>query len=199
LSVGIHIATIFALKPGEALTSEFIACSVNTNPVVIRRLLGSLREAGIVESRIGAGGGWSLLRDPEELTLLDILRAVEPQNEMFALHRSEPNPECPCGLHIQSVLTEVYDKVEQGMTAQLASINIACIAAKIVKRVSEADLLIGQVTAERRSQTTTPAIQGTSIKATKAPSTTIPRIPRDQKTYQTREMGKNTATKNPKS
>jgi len=135
LSVGIHMMTIFALKPGEPLTSEFIACSVNTNPVVIRRLLGSLRAAGIVESRTGVGGGWSLLVDPERITLLDILRAVEPQDEFFALHRSEPNPECPCGLHIQSVLTEVYDKVQEGMTRQLAGITIACIAGKIRSRV----------------------------------------------------------------
>src|SRR4051812_7572515 len=90
LSVGIHTLTVFALKPGEPLTSEFLACSVNTNPVVIRRLLGSLREAGIVESRTGVGGGWSLRVDPGRITLLDILRAVEPQNEIFALHRSEP-------------------------------------------------------------------------------------------------------------
>ena len=68
LSVGIHILTIFALKPGEPLTSEFIACSVNTNPVVIRRLLGSLRAAGIVESRAGVGGGWSLLVDPKPVS-----------------------------------------------------------------------------------------------------------------------------------
>ena len=135
LSVGIHILTIFALKPGEPLTSEFIACSVNTNPVVIRRLLGSLRAAGIVESKTGVGGGWSLLVDPERITLLDILRAVEPQDEIFALHRSEPNPECPCGLHIQSVLTEVYDKVQDGMTRQLAGITIACITGKIKDRM----------------------------------------------------------------
>ena len=67
LSVGIHMLTIFALKPGESLTSEFIADSVNTNPVVIRRLLGSLRDAGIVESRTGVGGGWSLLVNPERV------------------------------------------------------------------------------------------------------------------------------------
>jgi Rrf2 family protein len=131
LSVGIHVLTVFALKPDEPLTSEFIACSVNTNPVVIRRLLGSLRDAGIVESRTGVGGGWSLLVDPERITLLDILRAVEPQDEIFALHRSEPNPECPCGLHIQGVLTEVYDKIQDGMARQLASITVACIAGKI--------------------------------------------------------------------
>jgi Rrf2 family protein len=135
LSVGIHIMTIFALKPDEPLTSEFIACSVNTNPVVIRRLLGLLREAGIVESRTGVGGGWSLLVAPERITLLDILRAVEPRNEIFALHRSEPNPECPCGLHIQAVLTEAYARIEEGMTRQLADITIACIAGKIRSRM----------------------------------------------------------------
>src|SRR3954454_16732082 len=135
LSVGIHMMTIFALKPGEPLTSEFIAGSVNSNPVVIRRLLGSLRAAGIVESKTGVGGGWSLLVDPERVTLLDILRAVEPRNEVFALHRSEPNPECPCGQHIQSVLTEVYDKVRDGMTRQLAGVTIACIAGKIRDRM----------------------------------------------------------------
>jgi Rrf2 family protein len=139
LSVGIHILTIFALKSGEALTSEFIACSVNTNAVVIRRLLGLLRAAGIVDSKSGVGGGWSLLVDPEQITLLDILRAVEPQSELFALHRSEPNPECPCGLHIQSVLTDVYDKVQDGMTRQLAGITVACITSKIRARMDAAE------------------------------------------------------------
>jgi Rrf2 family protein len=136
LSVGVHIMTIFALRRGELLTSEYIACSVNTNAVVIRRLLGSLRDAGIVESKTGVGGGWLLVANPERITLLDILRAVEPQNEIFALHRSEPNPECPCGLHIQGVLTEVYDKVQDGMTRQLASFTLAGIAEKILERIS---------------------------------------------------------------
>ncbi len=130
--------TIFALKTDEPLTSEFIACSVNTNPVVIRRLLGSLRAAGIVDSKAGVGGGWSLLVDPNRITLLDILRAVEPQNEIFAMHRSEPNPECPCGLYIQSVLSEVYQKVDDGMTRQLASVTIADITAKILERMAGA-------------------------------------------------------------
>ena len=135
LSVGIHILTILAQKRGEPLTSEFIGCSVNTNPVVIRRLLGTLRAAGVVESRTGVGGGWSLLVAPERITLLDILRVVEPQNEIFALHHSEPNPECPCGLHIQGVLTEAYTKIQEGMTRQLAGITIACIAGKIKCRM----------------------------------------------------------------
>lgn len=137
LSVGIHILTIFALKPEESLTSEFIAGSVNTNPVVIRRLLGTLRSAGIVGSKTGAGGGWTLLGDPERITLLDILRAVEPQNEIFALHHSEPNPECPCGQYIQGVLSEVYARVQGGMARQLEAVSIACIARKIRERIAE--------------------------------------------------------------
>lgn len=136
LSVGIHILTVFALKPGESLTSEFIAGSVNTHPVVIRRLLGALRSAGIVGSKTGAGGGWSLRIDPERITLLNILRAVEPQNEIFALHHSEPNPECPCGQHIQGVLSEVYAKVQGGMARQLEAVSVACIAGKIRERIA---------------------------------------------------------------
>jgi DNA-binding IscR family transcriptional regulator len=60
LSVGVHILTLLAIKAGEPMTSAVIACSVNTNPVVIRRLLGLFREAGFVESKNGwgAAGCW---------------------------------------------------------------------------------------------------------------------------------------------
>ncbi|HEX3447028.1 MAG TPA: Rrf2 family transcriptional regulator, partial [Isosphaeraceae bacterium] len=64
LSVGVHILTLLALKPDEPVTSACIAGSVNTNPVVIRRLLGLFREAGFVESKNGVGGGWVLVTDP---------------------------------------------------------------------------------------------------------------------------------------
>src|SRR5580704_4577357 len=94
LTVGVHILTLLASTPGQAQTSEYIAGSVNTNPVVIRRLLGLLREAGIVESQGGLGGGWRLKVPAERITLLDVLRAVEPKGEMIALHRSDPNPLC---------------------------------------------------------------------------------------------------------
>jgi Rrf2 family protein len=134
MSVGIHLLTVLALKPHEALTSDFLAQSVNTNPVVIRRLLGSLREAGLVGSRPGAGGGWVLRVDPSKISLLDILKAVEPNSALFALHHSEPNPKCVCGHHIRDVLTEVYDKVQDRMAQQLDDVSIACIARKIRER-----------------------------------------------------------------
>jgi Rrf2 family protein len=135
LSVGVHILTLLALKPDEPVTSACIAGSVNTNPVVIRRLLGLFREAGFVESKNGVGGGWVLVTDPKQITLIDVLRAVEPQNELFALHRCEPNQECPVGYCIQGVLTDVYDEVQEGMARHLARSTIASLVKTLEERM----------------------------------------------------------------
>ena len=131
LSVGIHILTVLAWDRAKAWTSEQISQSVNTNPVVIRRLLGLLREAGVVDSKAGVGGGWVLLAEPEAITFLDVLRAVEPQSEAFALPRSEPNPLCRVGCDIQAVLCEIYAEVEAGMAQRLDRSTIAEVIAKL--------------------------------------------------------------------
>lgn len=133
LSVGIHILTVLALYPNMALTSEQIAGSVNTNPVVIRRLLGLLRAAGFVESKTGVGGGWVLVADPKRITLLDVFRTIEPRNQAFALHRSEPNHQCPVGCNIQDVLCGIYAEIQKGMAEQLERTTIA----GVVKAVKE--------------------------------------------------------------
>jgi DNA-binding IscR family transcriptional regulator len=73
-TVALHVLTLLASTPGEALTSEYIAGSVNTNPVVARRLLGTLRKVGIVSSQPGNGGGWELAKNPAKLTLRDVRR-----------------------------------------------------------------------------------------------------------------------------
>lgn len=109
---------------GEVATSEQIANSVNTNPVVIRRLLGELREAGLVESRRGAGAGWRLTRALESINLAEVYQAVE-DGPLFAMHPATPNQKCPVGHGIRSVLTPVYDGVEQALRAQLARTSVA--------------------------------------------------------------------------
>lgn len=131
LTVAVHILTLLAMMPGQAQTSEFIAGSVNTNPVLIRRLLGLLREAGIVESQGGHGGGWRLVRPAERITLLEVLQTVEPRGGSIAMHRSEPNPLCPVGRNIQGVLTRVYDEAERRMNAHLAETTIAGILGSV--------------------------------------------------------------------
>ncbi|GHH75232.1 Rrf2 family transcriptional regulator [Streptomyces sulfonofaciens] len=113
-----------ARRGGEVATSEQIANSVNTNPVVIRRLLGELRGAGLVESRRGAGAGWRLLRPAESISLAEVYRAVEGDPQ-FALHPATPNQKCPVGQGIRSALTPVYDAAEQALSAELARTSVA--------------------------------------------------------------------------
>jgi Rrf2 family protein len=137
LTVGVHILAVLALSPDRPQTSESIAGSVNTNPVVIRRLLGLLREAGIVESQGGHGGGWRLVGPAERTTLLDVLRAVEPNGETIALHRGEPNPLCTVGRNIQAVLSRLYAEVERRMDEQLAKTTIAGVLGSVHKQELE--------------------------------------------------------------
>lgn len=122
-TVALHILTLLASTHGEALTSEYIAGSVNTNPVVVRRLLGALRKVGIVSSRPGNGGGWELAKNPDKLTLRDVRRAVK-EGSPFSMHNQPPNPKCPVGKNIQGVLGQVYDRAERIMEEELAQTTI---------------------------------------------------------------------------
>lgn len=117
LSVAIHILSLIAANPRES--SEMIAGSVNTNPVVIRRMISQLKKAGILTSRPRVAGA-SLKRDPEDISLLDIYRAVQPHEELFAIH-DKPNPNCPVGRQIQTTLDQTFHSVQQAMENELAS------------------------------------------------------------------------------
>lgn len=131
-TVAVHTLALLALDP-RPLSSTFIAGSVNTNPVVIRRLLGPLQAAGLVRTHLGAEGGTELARDAADITLLDVFRAVE-QGTVFALHSNTPNPHCICGRHIQPVLQTVYADMETALEAVLKATTIADIAANIAAR-----------------------------------------------------------------
>src|SRR5690349_4381147 len=115
LTIAVHALTWLALaqRRGQSqLTSDEVAASVNTNPVILRRSLGDLRRAGLVSVRHGAGGGWSLARAPTDITLLDVYAAVE-QEPLFGLHHTEPNLECPVGRGIRPALGHVYHNLER--------------------------------------------------------------------------------------
>lgn len=127
-AVAIHVLALARVAKGEfagsPVTSEQMAESVNTNPVVIRRILGTLREAGLVVSQPGPGGGWRLSRTPGEITLRDVYRAVESE-PLFALPRREPNTECAVGRMLPGVLETCFRDAEAALEAQLSEITVA--------------------------------------------------------------------------
>ena len=121
--VALHILTLLASSREEPLASEYIAGSVNTNPVVVRRLLGRLRQKGFVSSQPGNGGGWRLVRDPAAITMLDVRRAVN-EGSPFSMHTNPPNPACSVGRNTQGALTSVYGQAERALEAELAQTTI---------------------------------------------------------------------------
>ena len=127
VTIAVHALAWMALaqRQGRAvLTSDQVAASVNTNPVIIRRCLGDLRQAGLVSVRHGAGAGWSLARAPAEITLLEVYDAVG-QESPFGLHHTEPNLDCPVGNGIRPALGHVYGQIEQALRRELAVVSVA--------------------------------------------------------------------------
>ncbi|WP_141604089.1 Rrf2 family transcriptional regulator [Terrilactibacillus laevilacticus] len=123
LAVAIHILTLIASRKGQVeMTSEFIAGSVNTNPVVIRRIIGMLRKADILKTQAGVAGA-VLARNPDQITLLDVYRAVEPRDELFSIHE-DPNPNCPVGKRIQGSLDHIFHHAQSMMESELSKTTI---------------------------------------------------------------------------
>lgn len=132
-TMAIHVLALLALED-RSLTSKYIAGSVNTNPVVVRRVLGLLHEAGLVITQLGAEGGAALARRPETIDLLTIYRATEPAG-LFGLHPNDPNPLCPCGRTIQPILHTVFDRAQSAMEQVLAETTLADITQEIIQQI----------------------------------------------------------------
>ena len=129
-AVAVHVLTLMAWADEEPLKSEQLAESVQTNPVVIRRMLCELAESQLVVSQTGAMGGSKLAREPQQITLLDIYQAVESPG-VFSLHRHPPSRHCPVGVNIGSVLNEVLDEVDTAVERVLSNITIKDVVARL--------------------------------------------------------------------
>ena len=117
-AVSVHILAYLAYHQGAAVPSAEIAASVDTNPVVIRRLLSALMKARLVGAQKGATGGFSLAAAPEKISLRDIYRAVDPQPSHGLAHFA-PNTKCPVGEKIQSFVcgNSVLTVCSSGLTS----------------------------------------------------------------------------------
>lgn len=124
-TIAIHIFCCIDQFKDEKITSEFLADSVKVNPVIIRKILGQLKKAELVKVHRGSGGT-DITRPLEEITFLDVYKAVEcvESNGLFHFHEN-PNPSCPVGRNIHSILDDKLLRVQQAMENELGLITLA--------------------------------------------------------------------------
>jgi len=134
--VAVQVLTILAYKQGGQVSSTLLAASVNTNPVVIRRLLRGLQAAGLIETRKGPNAGSRLSLPPRRIDLAQVYRAVETA-EPFSLPLKRPNQKCPVGQCIQTALVQVFTATEAALERELAKTNLAHILTLVEKTCKE--------------------------------------------------------------
>ena len=129
-AVAVHVLSLMAWSDEEPLKSEQVAESVNTNAVVIRRIVADLAQAGLVSSQTGSLGGSRLATDPAKTTLLDVYQALE-YGGVFSLHRQPPSRDCPVGVNIETVLGEVLQEVDSAVEQVLKNITIKDVVQRL--------------------------------------------------------------------
>ncbi len=132
-ALALHILIALALHRGEPVPSATLAASVNTNPAFLRQLIGALRQAGLVETRLGKGGGALLARPAAAISLYDIYRATCP-GPIFPCHRSTPDARCLVGRNILPVLDDVADRVSGAIRGELSRTSLAEVVSEVRER-----------------------------------------------------------------
>ena len=125
-SMAVHVLSMLARAKDENYKSDYLAKSVNTNAVVVRRLLGQLNHAKLVISQTGANGGTRLARCPQEIDLWEIYQAVNC-GEVFALHAKGPNKDCPTGKNIEAVLCCLQKDIDKGIQEKLSKYTLQSV------------------------------------------------------------------------
>ena len=124
-TLAVHIfACIDTFKDEYKITSDFLASSTNVNPVIIRKILGQLKAAGLLDIKRGSGGA-SITKPLDKISFLDIYYAVEciDNGELFRFHEN-PNMECPIGRNIHLIMDDKLNRVQGAMEKELASITL---------------------------------------------------------------------------
>lgn len=123
LAVAAHIVAVLASREGEFVPSGAVARSVNTNPVVIRRILSALAKSGLVASETGKAGGSRLNRRPGEISLWDLARALG-EERLFSIHRNPRNPRCPISCRMKEALARAFAEAEKAARRRLGAITV---------------------------------------------------------------------------
>ena len=124
-TMAIHMFACIDTFTDRKMTSDFMAASIGTNPVIVRKLLQQLKAAGLIEASRGTGGV-TVTKPLDEITFLDVYKAVEctPDEQLFHFHEN-PNPKCPVGKNIHHVLDDRLNQVQKAMEDKLATMTLA--------------------------------------------------------------------------
>jgi Rrf2 family protein len=132
LSGVLHVLLHMAQQQG-AVTSEALAKVMDTNPVVIRRIMAGLREQGYVQSEKGRGGGWALARDLSEITLHDVYTALGSPALLAIGNRTE-SPGCMLEEAVNAALGKTFDAAESLLLSRLADVTLAQLNTDVRRR-----------------------------------------------------------------
>ena len=119
-TIALHIfACVDTFKNDRKVTSDFLAASINTNPVIIRRILTQLKKAGLIIVARGIGG-IEVTRELSEISFYDVYQAIEPVEDgnLFRFHEG-PNPQCPVGRHIHDLLDDKLNAIQTAMENEM--------------------------------------------------------------------------------
>lgn len=123
-TMAIHMFACIDTFSNQKMTSDFMAESIGTNPVIVRKILQQLKAAGLVEVARGTGGV-KVTKPLDQITFLDVYRAVEctPEEELFHFHEN-PNPKCPVGKNIHGILDKRLLEVQSAMEEKLSKMTL---------------------------------------------------------------------------
>ncbi len=128
-AVSVHILTVLASRTGQLLTSETIAGQVNTNPAVVRKLVGALQKAGFVGSKLGPGGGLNLAINPSAISLACVYTALKDDDTSLLIPEHAAKADCDFAKGIFVSLEGSCDKAERALQASLGQTTIADVLA----------------------------------------------------------------------
>ncbi len=137
-TVAVHILTCIDIFGGQMrVTSDFLSGSTGVNAVIVRNVLGQLRNAGIVETRQGSGGA-HLAKALDEITLYDIYKAVDCVDDEGLFHFHEnPNADCPVGRNIHKAMDDRLQTAQAALENELKSTTLAQVVADTRKEINE--------------------------------------------------------------
>lgn len=132
-SMAVHVLCALAYNEGEVVASEDLARTVGTNASFLRGLIGQLRDAGLVETRLGKGGGALLGRPASKITLLDVYRATESRPALKT-HECDPRSPCPVARRMPRLLEGLNRRLEKAVESELKSTTIEGLVAGSIDR-----------------------------------------------------------------